>query len=121
MINSAGTGASPPNGIPSDWDDCRPGELTKFTQRIHRRQMLLLAGKTIASAGGVALLGAGGWWAYLRQLETNYQYYGMTCSDVRELLPAYRAGRLDSARSEILAKHVRRCSQCAEFRGELRS
>lgn len=105
---------------PDEWQQCAPGILTGYSRRIHRRQMLILAAKTVGTAGCVAAIGLGGWMEYLRRMEFDYQYYGMTCSDVRELLPAYRDGSLDAKRSEVLEKHVRKCSTCAEFRAQLR-
>jgi len=88
---------------------------------MHRRQLLRLAATTAGSFGGVSLLGLAGWQMYLRRLATEYQFFGLTCADVRDLMPDYRLGRLDAKRSGILVQHVRRCPQCAQFRDELRA
>jgi hypothetical protein len=109
-----------PDNSPDDWDACRPGLLSGYAQRLHRRQLLRLAVMTGGTCAGVSALGFLIWEQYLRRLETEYQFFGLTCADVRELLPEYRSGRLDAQRSQILEKHVRRCPQCAHFRTELR-
>jgi hypothetical protein len=110
-----------PNTPRSDWGDCPPGALTGYAGRMHRRQLLKLAAKTAGATGCAAIIGFGGWTAYLRRLETEYQFYGLTCADVRDLMPDYRAGKLDATRSGVLERHVRRCPQCARFREELRT
>lgn len=116
------TDPKPPSQVDrsEEWEQCAPGTLTGYSRRIHRRQMLALAAKTAGVVGGIAAIGLGGWMEYLRRMQVDYQYYGMTCSDIRELLPAYRDGRLDAARSDVLEKHVRKCSTCAELRAQLR-
>ncbi len=38
--------------------------------------------------------------------------------DTLDLLLDYSAGRLDSARSALLERHMERCEQCAAYRGE---
>lgn len=105
---------------PVDWESCPPGLLSKYPQRMHRRRMLTLAATTVASAGCVAAAGFLGFQAYLQRLDKEYQFNGLTCADVRELMPEYRERTLDPVRSDHLEEHVRRCPQCARFRTELR-
>jgi hypothetical protein len=105
---------------PEGWQPCAPGTLTGYSRRIHRRQLLILSAQTAGAVSCIAAIGLGGWMEYLRRMEVGHQYYGMTCSDVRELLPAYLDGRLDTTRSEVLEKHVRKCSTCAGLRAQLR-
>ncbi len=106
---------------PSDaaWEACPPGLLSGYPQKIHRRRMFTIAATTAGSFAGVAATGWLGWTAYMHRLETEYQFHGLTCADVRELLPAYRSHQLDARRSELLEKHVQRCPQCQRFRAEL--
>jgi hypothetical protein len=112
---------SGPQAGTADWNGCAPGVLTGFSKRVHRRQLLILAAKTVGATGCVVAAGLGGWMEYLRRQEISYQYKGMTCSDVRELLPSYLNGRLDAKRSEVLEKHVLKCSTCANLRSKLRT
>ena len=116
------TNPSSPNepAATTKWESCTPGVLTGYSRKIHRRRFLLTAAKTVGVTGCVAAIGFGGWLEYLRRLEGDYQLAGMTCSEVRELLPAYAAGRLVAARSEVLEKHVRKCENCAKLRPQLR-
>ncbi len=103
----------------ADWENCPPGLLSQYPQRMHRRRMLTIAATTVASAGCVAAAGFLGFQAYLQRLDKEYQFNGLTCADVRELMPAYRDRTLDPVRTDHLEKHVRRCPQCARFREEL--
>ena len=105
---------------PSEWDDCPPGLLTGYAGKMHRRQLLVLAAKTAAATGGVAVVGFAAWFEILRRQEFDQQYFGLACSDVRKLILTYRAGQLEAQRSKVLEQHVRRCSRCAEFRPQLR-
>lgn len=104
----------------SHWEAEATGLLTGYSRRLQRRRLLIVAAVTTGTAGVAALAGAIGWNAYLQQLGTEYQHFGLTCSDVRELLPDYKANQLDTKRSELLEMHVRRCSNCKQFLGQLR-
>jgi hypothetical protein len=102
------------------WEGDASGLLTGYSQRLQRRRLLIVTATTAGTAGATAILGAIGWNAYLQRLGTEYQHFGLTCSDVRELLPDYKANRLDAQRAALLEQHVRRCSNCIQFLGELR-
>lgn len=102
------------------WEGEAKGLLTGYSRRLQRRR-LLIAAAAAGTTGAAALGGVFAWSAYLNQLANEYQHFGLTCSDVRELLPDYKANRLDARRSDLLEKHVRKCSNCKELLGELRS
>lgn len=103
------------------WSDCPPGALVSLSRRARQRHLLQLATRTTAAVTAVALLSFTAWYGQLHWGQQQYQYYGLTCADVRELLPAYHSGRLDSRRLGVLVLHVKRCSTCAELRPLLRS
>lgn len=111
------TASLPPN---IDWEACPEGLLSQYPQRMQRRRMLFVAASTAGTTACVAAAGFFGWNLYLQRLETEYQFNGLTCADVRDLMPMYRAQKLDAIRTDHLEKHVRRCPQCARFREELR-
>ncbi len=103
------------------WNACPPGTLVGISRRARRRRLLKLAIRTTVAVTAVAMLSFTAWFGHLYWGQREYQYYGMTCADVRELLPAYQSGRLDARRSDVLVRHVIRCSNCAELRPQLRS
>lgn len=105
----------------SDWNHCETGLLSGYAKRMQRRQLLLLAARTGGGAACMAAAGFGGWFLYMQQLELSRQLAGVTCADVRELMPVYRLKKLDKQRSKLLEEHVRRCWNCAKFHSELRS
>ena len=105
----------------TEWNNCEPGLLQGHAGRMHRRQLLQLAVKAGGASVCVAAVGLGSWWVWLQRAESDYQLAGLTCSDVRELMPAYRVRRLDLRRSQLLERHVRKCSNCAALRSELRA
>jgi hypothetical protein len=104
----------------NEWQTEATGLLTGYARRMKRRRLLLVAAAAAGTTGVAALGSFIGWNAYLQRLGTEYQHFGLTCSDVREMLPDYRAQLLDARRSELLEMHVRRCSNCKRFLGELR-
>lgn len=105
----------------AEWNDTANGLLTGYAHRMQRRRLLVLSAKTASVSVCLAAAGLGGWLEYLRRLETDYQNSGLTCSDVRELMSAYRTAKLDAKRRSLLEKHVRHCANCAEFQKELRA
>lgn len=104
----------------SKWEGDATGLLTGYTHRLQRRRLLLFAATTTGTTVAASAIGLLGWNAYLQELGTEYQHFGLTCSDVRELLPDYKANRLDAKRSDLLEKHVRKCSNCNQFLNQLR-
>jgi hypothetical protein len=101
------------------WSDCPPGTLTRAARRGRDGQLLRLALKTGAIALVVIGISFGSWMGNVWWQQRGFQLNGLTCADVRELLPAYRKGTLDERRREMLRGHVARCSICAEFRAEV--
>jgi hypothetical protein len=101
------------------WSECPPGTLTQIAGRAQQRQLVGLAVKTAAI--GLLLFGVtfGGWLGNAWWQQRGFRFNGLTCGEVRELLPAYRAGKLDERRSAMLRGHVARCTNCAEFRPEV--
>ncbi len=102
------------------WNDCPPGALAGLSHRAQRRRLLRLAAQTVSAVAVLAIVGFGGFFWRLRRQMQEYQFFGMTCSDVRELLPDYLAGKLDEKRAEVLERHVSRCPNCAGFRPQMR-
>jgi len=81
--------------------------------------MITVATRTTAATLLLFCAVFSGWYVYLQTAQPEYQYYGLTCSDVRELLPRLEAGKLDERRAELLIAHVRRCPTCADLRDRL--
>jgi hypothetical protein len=113
-------GDEPP--VAPGWENSPPGEVRRLRQRLRgrrRRRAFLRAAATAAAGlfvtgGGLAL-----WWGLVRPRE--YDYGGITCSEVRRLAEDYRMGKLAAAERERVRVHLARCPHCKLFFERMRS
>ncbi len=95
---------------PEAWQECPPGELKQMVGRIRlerRRDFVRTLAKGTAA---VVVLGAGGLVA--SQWMHTPTHGKLACSKVTELMPDYKARRLDSDLMERVATHLANCSKC---------
>ena len=107
----------------SAWTECSPGMLTRLARQSQRNaQHKALGGLAMKSAMSFLILAGtmfGAWWGYVQYNVREYQLDGLTCADVRKLLPELTAGRLNARLEAMLRKHVARCPMCQPLGGEL--
>ena len=94
------------------WTNCPSGLLVGRAQSARRMALGMLAVKTTAIFLVVAGTTFGSWWGFVQYSVREYQFSGLTCADVRELMPKLKAGRLSTRLEEMLRKHVARCPTC---------
>jgi hypothetical protein len=96
-----------------DWQPASDGEVVRLTRRLRSRRdrrRLLQAGARIV--GGLFVL-AGGWWVTRwATLPREYHHGGLTCTEVAQRVPAFRAGTLPPAEVEQVRQHVKLCPIC---------
>lgn len=97
----------------NDWQPASDGEVVRLTRRLRGRRdrrRLLQAGAGIL--GGLFVL-AGGWWLTRWAMQpTEYHHGGLTCTEVAQRVPAFRAGTLPPVEVEQIHQHVKLCPIC---------
>lgn len=94
-----------------DWVNCPPGELRRLANRLRgRRQRRAVLKAVVAAAAGSVALGGAGW--YWFRPPRDYEYAGITCTRVAELVPVYRAGTLPADLRRQVDLHVAECPHC---------
>lgn len=101
------------------WTPCPAGLLVGRARHARRVALAMLAMKTAAMFLVVAGGTLGTWWGYVQYGVREYQFNGLTCADVRKLLPELQAGQLNPRLEGMLRKHVARCSNCQPLGKEL--
>jgi len=104
---------------PAGWQPCPAGLLDSLARKSRRARLGALAGKTVALSTTLALVVVAGFWGYARYTGREYQLNGVTCSDVRALLPRLIAGRLDARLEGMVRRHVGSCPQCQPLAPQL--
>lgn len=98
---------------PTDWQPAPPGTVGELARRVRARRTRR---RFLRVAGGVAtgLLAAGGgvwaWRAGTRPRE--YDFAGITCSEVVPRLEPLLAGRLPEPEATRVRAHVAQCPNC---------
>lgn len=103
---------------PSDndhWKPCPPGELKRLVGRIKtQRRIRLVNWALVASLAVVLCVWAGVYFSTLPH-SGEYNFAGITCSEVHELGPRYMAGTLPQDRLEQIGRHIAQCPDCGPF------
>lgn len=99
--------------LPSGWSKAPPGEVAGLGQklRLRRKRRLFLKTAAVTAAGLLAAAGGAGlWWLVGRTRE--YDYGGITCSEVMDRARAYAMGQLQGADRDRVREHLARCPVC---------
>lgn len=97
---------------PSGWDRCPPGKLFGLGRRLRGRKTRRQFLKGAAAAVGVLVTGGafGLWWAARRTRE--FDFGGITCSQVIPLMGDYMARKLPLADQTRVGEHLALCPRC---------
>ena len=98
---------------PSDWEPAPPGAVSRLARqartRRSRRQFLKAAGGV---AAGLLAAGSGVWAWRSATRSREYDYGGITCSEVAPRLQPLIAGTLPEDEARRVRAHVARCPHC---------
>lgn len=104
---------NPKTTQPDDWQPARGDEVVHLARLMRgrkTRRKFLKAG--VGVAGGLIAL-VGGWWLFrLASSEREYDFGGITCSEVAASSDDFMQGRLPPDQATKVKQHVRRCPNC---------
>ena len=105
--------------VPSGWNRCPPGEVRRLAEklRLRQRRRLFLRRTAVAAAAVFGLAAGGtGWWLWRRSdrppPQHEYDYGGITCSEVRRLAEPYRNGTLAEPQRSQVRRQIELCPAC---------
>lgn len=99
----------------TEWQSCPPGTLSEFAgqhRRLERRRFLMKSG-TIA--GGLLLAARAGILAFREKSPHEYDFGGITCTEVRAKAPLLMSGSLDEDVARKIEIHLSKCPNCPEY------
>jgi hypothetical protein len=96
-----------------DWQPAQGREVATLARRLRgrksRRRFLVAAG----TIGGTLLAGLGGWWlVQLATRQREYDFGGITCSEVAARADALMQGKLAEDEVARVKQHVLLCPHC---------
>lgn len=104
-----------------EWEPCPSGELGRLVRRMEsepQRMAVKWATGAVAATALLALLVVGVY--RMRQLPgMEYNFGGVTCSEVRARMQQYLAGEIDAELRERLEVHLAKCPQCAKLKQQM--
>jgi len=104
-----------------DWQTCPPGTLSEFAgkqKHLERRRFLMKAG---GIAGGLLLAAGVGVYSYRQNSRNEYEFGGITCTELRKNAPLLMAGTLDESIIRKIDIHLSKCPNCPEYMGKMKS
>lgn len=115
-----------PQSADQPWIACPPGSVSGIVRRARSRRrnallreaamMVVLAASIGFAAGYFARPGAKS-----PALPGPFQFAGISCDEVRSLLPALMENRLDAAKAMRVRQHIMECPECSRLMKEMRS
>jgi len=105
-----------PNSIPSDsWGPCPPGTLGRIAaERPGQDGSDWLLRGIGATAVVLFVLAVGYIFVNRFGPVPEYRYGGITCTKVRQMMPAFAAGDLDEQTADKIRKHLDLCVYCED-------
>ena len=99
---------------PNDqWLDCPDGVLASMVaerqRTAQRRSTRRILASTAIVAVGIAVVGIS---VSRGPFRRDYRFGGITCTQVRRLMPAYEEGQLDPDVRQQIATHLTECPEC---------
>ncbi len=96
-----------------DWQPAAGNEVVRLARHMRdrkgRRQFLTMGGRIVAGL----LAAAGGWWmAHVTTREQEFDFGGITCSEVAARADDLMQGRLPADEAARVRQHVLRCPNC---------
>lgn len=99
----------------SDWKPVSRGTLAGLALHLRSRRRRALAGRAAAIAAlPLVLVAVGGIAMFLTRPAgmVEFDYGGITCTEVRTHLPSYLKGKVPPAVDQKLASHLKQCPNC---------
>jgi len=98
----------------ADWDPVTPGSLNGLASRIRSRRRRRIVAKVLVPVAAIILFAS--LLPFLANSSTDSQsnYGGIACSEVRSNLNSFIAKDLDQERMGAIAAHLRECRQCRQ-------
>jgi len=103
-----------------DWQTCPPGTLSEFAgkqKHLERRRFLM---KTGGIASGLLLAAGVGFYTYRQNSRNEYEFGGITCTEVRKNAPLLMAGTLDESIIRKIDIHLSKCPNCPEYMEQMK-
>lgn len=102
----------------TQWEPCPHGTIVQMVSSIKTRCRRRQAGRVAVMSLMLVGIGVAGWLMTTQQSE--YEYGGIVCSEVRRLAPGYLSGKLDEDTSRQIAVHLSLCPTCGPTMQEMR-
>lgn len=97
------------------WNAVPPETLTRAADRARRRDRVRRDTWIGLGLAAVLVVVAVPWMFGLIGTAREYDFGGITCSEVHEVLPAYQEGTLEDETARQVAFHVDKCPRCSEL------
>ncbi len=115
-----------PESLEHRWTTCPPGSVGGIVRRARSRRrnaLLREAAMMVVLAASIGF--AAGYFARPGTKPPasagSYQFAGISCDEVRPLLPALMANRLDPAKAAQVRQHIMECPECGRLMKEMQS
>ena len=107
----------------SEWEDCKPGEISTMVGRISTRRRMTFALQLAGGAGFGLLLGVAFVLFPFAQddPQTEFRYAGISCFEVRKKADDFIAGRLPKRLHKKIDAHVAECDGCRKYLADKKS
>lgn len=103
---------------PDSWQPCPPGTLRRLAGRWKSRERLKFASQAALLVVGISAVAIGGVFVvgdWSPSANPDAPYGGMSCREVREVLPRFVARELTPDRYERVNAHLMQCSECRQL------
>lgn len=104
--------------LQDDWTPCPAGTLTGLKRRLHRTRRAERAWRLAAQAS-VLLVVVAAVWVFTQtgggRGTAEYDFGGITCTEVHRLLPKYMQGEVEPTIAEKIKLHLAECPRCQEL------
>lgn len=97
----------------NQWEPCPPGELARIAGDLRRRRRTRIVTRVTTATAVLLVMAVGG--AYFTSQFWNrgdYDFGGITCTEVKADIPLMAAGKLDQETMMRIQKHLELCPKC---------
>jgi hypothetical protein len=117
MSRTDQTNATPP----PEWEPCAPGEVAQLGKKLRgRKTRRVFLRASVVTAASLLAAGGGLWLAFGRRGDGEYDYGGITCSEVVRQGKEYMAGKVPEPTRSKIAEHVAKCPRCGPLFKQMR-
>ena len=96
----------------SEWNNCPEGKLNEVVSHLHREQRRESFRKIFSVAFVACFIFVIASLQWGKPLDSDGQFRMLSCAEVIQLMPQYKAGKLDTRSRREVEAHLAVCPQC---------